>query len=112
MTSHDFYTLWGAALESADRDTYIAEWGTSSIFDPDPEQDAPDFDIVIAQLGSLWDIAHAELSDIRKRAGMTQTQLAERFCVSRRTVEAWEQRKNCPAYTRLMMAECLGLIER
>lgn len=111
MTNHDFYTLWGAALESADRDTYIAEWGTSAVFDPDPDADGPDFNAVADTLGGIWDAAHMGVADIRKAVGMTQAQFAERLCVSRRTVEGWEAR-GCPSYIRLMLCELSGLLKR
>lgn len=112
MTNRDFNILWGEALASHDREVYIAEWATSSIFDPDPNAPAPDYDAVVETLGNIWDVAHMTFAEIRKHTGLNQAAFAERFCVSRRTVEGWESRGSCPDHVRLMMAELLGLISR
>lgn len=112
MTNRDFNTLWSEALVTNDRDRYIAEWATSSIFDPDPDAPAPDYEAVIKTLGNIWDVAHMTFAEIRKHAGLNQAAFAERFCISRRTLEGWEGRSRCPDYVRLMMADILGLISR
>lgn len=110
MTYKDYYQLIGEALDASDRDTYISEWATSSIFDPDPDAPAPDCDAVVADLTNIWDVAHMTVAQIRATTGMTQAQFAERFCLKRRTLEDWESRNKCPDHIRLMTAEILGLI--
>lgn len=112
MNNKTFHLLWSEALASSDRDTYISEWATSSIFAPDPDAPGPDYEALTEQLGSIWDVAHMTVAQIRATTGLTQGDFAERFCLSRRTVEDWESRNKCPNHIRLMMAEILGIIKR
>ena len=108
MSDKNFYQLWGEALTSTDRDFYVSEWSTSSLF---PE----DSDLLenAEYLGKLWDVAHMSVKGICKAAGLTQAALAQRFCIPKRTVEDWcGERRACSDYIRLMMAECLGLLSR
>lgn len=110
MTYKTFYMLLGAAIETDDRDCYIAEWSSSSaiLTGPDaPKQ--PGFDAIVSDLGNIWDVAHMSIADIRKISGLTQAAFAERFCVPRRTFETWEYRGSCPVYTRLLLADALGI---
>lgn len=112
MTDKDFYTLFGAANEEQDKDRYIAEWSSSDIFYPDPEEEGPSFDEVAAILQNIWDVAHMTVKDIRETTGLTQAEYAIHFCISRRTIENWESNyRNCADYVRLMMAESLGLLD-
>lgn len=111
MNDKQFYTVWGEALASSDRDTYVSEWATSSIWG-EPENLADD-DLmgIAAKLGNIWDVAHMSVKDICKAAGMTQTQLAVKICAPKRTVENWCSGVNkCPDYTKLLIAEKLGLL--
>ena len=53
------------------------------------------------------------VKDICKMAGMTQSAMAERFGIPWRTFSNWCRGTNeCPAYTKLMMQEILGLYRR
>lgn len=111
MTNHDFYALFGAAIAEPDEDRYIAEWGTSSIFYPEPDEDGPETDDVVRQLREVWRAAHMTVRDIRKAAGLTQAGLAAHFVIPKRTIENWESGVNkCTHYDRLMMAEALGVV--
>ena len=104
---HDFYTLFGAATTEQDKFRYIAEWSSSSIFFPEGE-DSPDIDAAELSdaLSNIWDVAHLTTRDIRQHLGLTQAAFAERFCMSRRTVENQEARGNrVPPYKILMLAE-------
>lgn len=118
MRNHDFNTLWGAAIVTPDRDIFVSEWATSSIWNENPE-DLSDKDLlrIADYCGNLWDAAHMSVRQIKDAADMTQAQLAERFCVPRRTIENWcvdgsKEGRSCPDYIRLMMMEALGIISR
>lgn len=112
MTNRQFYSIFSDAKTQKDRDAFVSEWATSSIFDPDAESPGPDYDSLARELGNIWDVAHMDVADIRATTGMTQGQFAERFCIPCRTVQNWERRKaSCTHYTRLMMAELLGLLD-
>lgn len=117
MSNHDFYTLWGAALVAADRDVFVVDWSTSSIWGC-PEDLTDDELLRIADYcGTMWDAAHMSVRQIKDTVGMTQAQLAERFCIPKRTVENWcaaggKESRNCPDYVRLMILEALGIITR
>lgn len=112
MTYSDFYTLLGEAVSSADLDIYIAEYGTSVIFDPDPDGEAPDYSAVIADLTNIWNLAHMSIKEIIKAADINQSDLARRFCIPLRTVQHWVAgTRDCPVYTKLMIADLLGLIK-
>lgn len=117
MTDKQFYTLFGAALESTDRDAYISEWATSSMFDPDSDGPAPDYAALVDKLGNIWDVAHMTVAEIRATTGLSQGKFGERFCIPMRTIQNWEAGRNLPGegarpYVRLMMAELLGLLRR
>lgn len=111
MTDTVFSTLWAEALTTADRDAFVSDWALSSIWGDDPETDIPQERIDC--LGRIWDVAHMSVRDICKAARLSQTALAQRFCIPYRTVQNWCGDVNkCPDYVRLMMAECLGLIQK
>ena len=106
MTNHPFHVfseLFGAAKE-VDLDRYIAEWATSSIFDPDADAEGPDLLAVADELEALWDLAHTGVAGICKHYSLTQTRLADFFGIPLRTVQDWHggQRK-APDYVLLMM---------
>ena len=67
----------------------------------------------IEWLRQLWDAAHRSVKDICRDAGMTQRALAEHFAIPLHTVNNWcMEIRTCPAYTRMMMQESLGLFNR
>ena len=106
LSDKDFYTLFGAALEAADYDTYIAEWSASSLFYPDPDAEGPGFDDVVDTLDKTWNAAHISIKEIRAHTGLSQAAFAQRFCIPRRTIEDWEAgRRTPPDYVRLLLAE-------
>lgn len=111
MTYKDFYTLLGEAINSADLDMYIAECGTSVIFDQDPDGEAPDYNAVVADLTNIWNLAHMSIKDIIKAADLNQSDLTRRFYIPLRTVQHWVAgTRACPVYTKIMIADLLGLI--
>lgn len=106
-----FFTLFGDAIASPDRDAFVSDWSLSSVWG-----DAPDADIPadrIETLGQLWDVAHLTIRDIRAHTGLSQAAFAVRYCIPRRTVENWESGvRSCPDYLRLLLAESAGVYKR
>ena len=110
-TDKIFNLLWSDAMATNDRDTYVSDWALSSIWEDDPESEIPQGRIEF--LTMLWDASHMSVKDICKAAGLTQAGLAQRFGIPKRTVEDWCRGvSKCAPYIRLMMCECLGLIEK
>ena len=112
LNHHNFHILFTAATKEQDRDRYIAEWSSSSIFYPDPE--SPDIDAaeLAESLGNIWDVAHMTTRDIRQHLGLTQAAFAERFCIPRRTVENWERKGgHIPPYNILAYADITGMLK-
>lgn len=113
IDNKNFYLLWGDALQSDNRDRYVSEWSTSSIWGLPEELSDDDLLGAADKLGQIWDIAHMSVKGICQAAGLTQAALAQRFCIPLRTVEDWSRgARKCPDYIRLMMAEALGIITR
>lgn len=66
----------------------------------------------ISQLCDLWDACGRSVKEIAALAGLSQRKLAERFCIPYRTVEDWcSGKRACALYLRLMMQQCLGLMD-
>lgn len=111
ISYHDFNTLFSAACDEDDRDRYIAEWSSSTIFYPDSDVPDIDADEIVDVLENIWYVAHLTVRDIRQHMGLTQVAFAERFCIKLRTVQNWEaQRRKAPPHTVLMMAKEAGLL--
>lgn len=111
MTRKVFNLLFGEALAESDKDRFISEWATSSVFDTDPDGPSPDYDSIDKMLDNIWWVAHLSISDIKAHTGMTTAALAERFCIPVRTLENWcGGQRSAPDYLRLMIADLLGLV--
>lgn len=111
MTDKLFSTLWTAALDCADRDTYVSDWALSSAWGDAPEADVPADRV--EELGHLWDAAHLTIRNIRAHTGLSQDAFAVRYCIPRRTVENWESGdRQCADYVRLLLAEAAGMYVR
>lgn len=111
MTDKLFNTLWTAALDCADRDTYVSDWALSSAWGDAPEADVPADRV--EELGHLWDAAHLTIRDIRAHTGLSQAAFAVRYCIPCRTIENWESGdRKCADYIRLLLAEAVGLYAR
>lgn len=109
MTDKLFYTIFGAALDAADRDNFISGWALSSAWDDTADIPAER----IAVLDGIWDAAHLTIRDIRQHTGLSQVAFATRYCIPRRTLEDWERGINtCPSYLRLLLAQDTGLYAR
>lgn len=105
MNDKNFYILFGEAINDPDRDTFVSDWATSSLWGEDADL------IRTAEIcGAVWDLAHLTVTDIRAHTGLTQAAFATRFCIPLRTVQNWESRGGCPAYVRLMLARLSGMM--
>ena len=61
----------------------------------------------------VWDAAHLDVKSICRAANLTQSALAARFGIPKRTVEDWCRGvAKCAPYIRRMMCECLGLLDK
>lgn len=109
MTINQYRTAVAEAANYTDRDAYVSDLALSTIWG-DPE-DAEIPAARVEQLGQIWDAYHRSIKEIAAAAGLSCRKLAERFFIPYRTVEDWSAgRRECPIYTRLMMQECLGLL--
>lgn len=112
MTDNQFNTVFSAALSSPDRDAYVSDWSLSSLF-AGADEEAPVDPALVEELGQVWDVAHLSVSDIRAATGLTQRAFAERHCIPRRNIEAWESGdRPCTDYLRLLLAQAEGLYTR
>lgn len=111
MTDHQLYTIIADAAACINRDAFVSDWATSSIFDDSPDADIPPERVEL--LTNIYNAAHRSVRDIVAATGYSQRQFAQRFCIPLRTIENWcTGRRECPVYVRLMMQECLGLLRR
>lgn len=111
MTDKQFLACCQEIENYQDKDAYISDMALSSIW-----EDAPETGITqdrIAAIGGIWDAYHRSIKDIADASGLSQRKLAERFFIPYRTVEDWSAGKRTPpAYVRLMMQECIGMLNR
>lgn len=111
MTDNQFIYAWREAMTYTDRDAFVSDMALSSAF-PAPEDGSIDQDL-IDHLGSIWDAAHRSVRQIAADAGLSSRKLAEHFGIPYRTMENWCAGTNkCPDYARMMMQECVGLLNR
>lgn len=101
MTDKQIYMMAGEASNYTDRDAFVSDMALSSVWEDDLGEIPPDR---VEQCGILWDAVKLPFSELRARMGLTQAQMAERLCVSRRTLENWEYRGTCPVYIRILIA--------
>lgn len=109
MTINQYRTAITEAANYTDRDAYISDLATSTIWGDPDDADVPADRL--DQLEQIWDARHRTIKEIAADAGMSCRQLADRFCIPQRTIEAWcmGERKS-PAYVSMMIQECLGLL--
>lgn len=100
MTDKQINILYVEAYNYSDRDAFISDAAQSSIFGDAEEVSS----VIIEQCGILWDAVNLPFSELRRLMGLTQIQMSERLCVSRRTLENWEYRGTCPVYIRILIA--------
>lgn len=110
MTINQYRTAVAETANYTDRDAYVSDLALSSIWGDPEGADIPADRI--EQLSQIWDACHRSVKEIAAAAGLSCRKLAERFCIPYRTIENWSSgSRECPLYTRLMMQECLGLLE-
>lgn len=110
MTINQYRTAIAEAASYTDRDAYISELALSTIWGDSEDADIPA--TRVEKLGQIWDASRRTVKEIAAAAGLSCRKLAERFCIPYRTMEDWSAGKStCPLYTRLMMQECLGLLQ-
>lgn len=108
VNDRNFCTLFGAAVAEHDRDRFIVEWSSSSIFSD--EEKTYDADERLAVLENIFEVAHMSMRDLRKKLGLTQAEFACRFCLPKRTVESWESNRSARQYLVLAFAQVSGLL--
>ena len=111
MNDKQFYFAVSEASAYASRDAYISDISLSSMREDDETSEIPPERIAV--LGEIYDACNRSVRDIVAAAGMTQRAFAERFCIPLRTVEDWcTGKRECSIYIRLMLQECLGILQR
>lgn len=110
-----FLSCVSAVPSFESRDAYISAVSASHIwygedFGDNSDCVPPELPCI---LGNIWDACHRTMKEIAEASGLSHRKLAERFCIPYRTVENWCGGKNdCPQYLKLMLQECLGLLQR
>lgn len=116
MTKSNTYLLLGEAKAASSEEMFVAEWATSSIFDPDPDAAAPDYEEIVRYLRDIWTAAHVTVKEIRQHTGLSQAAFAQRYAIPKRSVENWEraggaEARSCPPYLILLLAQVTGLVD-
>lgn len=110
MTIKQYNLCLSHALEYTDKDAYISDLSLSSIWGDEECAIVPTSRI--DDLTQIWGATKRTIKDIAIEAGISQRKIAERFGIPYRTVENWCGGQNtCPLYTRMMIQECLGLLQ-
>lgn len=109
MTRLDYSRCAAEVPAYTDRMAYISDLALSPLWGDAPEAEVPQQRI--DELGQVWDAVNRPMREIPPAAGLSQRKLAERFMIPYRTMEDWCRGvRECPAYVRLMIQECLGLL--
>lgn len=109
MTHEQFYTAVSEIGSYTDRDAYVSDLSLSSIWG-----DSANLPAIADAVGRIWDAYHMTAKELRAVTGLSQVAFGRRFLIPRRTVENWEtagaNHTDCPLYTRMMIADLLGLL--
>ena len=113
MTHEQYYEAVTEIQNYTDRDAFTSDVALSitSLEDADKEIDL----VAIAEdIGRIWDAWHMSVKELRAVTGLSQVAFGRRFLIPRRTVENWEtageNHTDCPVYTKMMIADLLGLL--
>ena len=111
---HDIFSH-AVSLPADGRDAFLDYWmhrGVEIEQDDIPDDADPDL-YLLDQLERIWDVAHLSVRDVRKRLGLSQMGFCDRYCIPRRTLQAWEAEINrTPPYLRIMLAQLIGIFDR
>lgn len=109
MTHDQFYAAVSEVSNYTDRGAYVSELSLSSMWGEDADLIA-----IASDVGRIWDAYHMTAKELRAVTGLSQVAFGRRFLIPRRTVENWEtagaNHTDCPLYTRMMIADLLGLL--
>lgn len=98
MTDKQFYAAFRTAQQYSDPDAFASDVAT---------EDLPD---LAEELRHVWRYAHITVREIVQYTGLSQTDFAYRFAIPLRSVQNWiSGSRDCPPYTRLMLARLCGL---
>lgn len=109
LTKDQRATLWADALNIQDRNAFVSDWATSSLF-LDPNDTNPIPEDLIQTVGQVWDAAHRSISDIRATTGLSQARFAALYGIPKRTYQNWEIGRGCPNYIRYLIQKDLDLL--
>ena len=111
MTDKQFMFCVQEAQNYTDRDAYTSDLCLSSVWGDAEGDQIPEERI--EAVGSIFDAVHRSVKEIAADAGLSNRKLAEHFCIPYVTMEKWSSgKRESPPYVRLMMQECLGLLNR
>jgi len=114
ISYHNFALLWEAALSATDRELFVSEWRSSAIWGEPWDIKEKELIYIADYCMRVYEIAHMEIKEMIKKANMTQTVFAERFCIPKRTVENWCGKTSAARkptdWQRLLIARQLGFI--
>ncbi|MBR0420315.1 MAG: hypothetical protein IJI66_14230 [Erysipelotrichaceae bacterium] len=66
-----------------------------------------------SDISNLWKALNMSPAEIVKYSGQKMSKFAERFVIPYRTIQAWCDGTNpCPIYTRIMLCELLGILNK
>lgn len=106
MTDKQFYAAFRAAQQYSAPDAFASDVALD-IF---PDVATEDFPDLAEELRHVWRYAHITVREIVQHTGLSQTDFAYRFAIPLRSVQNWiSGSRDCPPYTRLMLARLCGL---
>ena len=110
MTLDQYHLAITEIANYTDPGAYASDIALSSVFPEDGDLTA-----IAEDLLRIWTAYHMSVRGLRKVAGLTQADFARRFAIPKRTIENWEAKpsanaRECPLYTRLLIADALGLL--
>lgn len=109
MTDTQFYFCVRECAAYTDRESYVSDLATSSLWGLRENSGAPQ--PMIESLGVIWDAVHRPVREIVSASGLTQAAFGERYCIPKRTVENWcSGSRECPVYVRLLLQRAEGLL--
>ena len=110
MTTNQFALACSEAPNYSDPDAYVSDLLLSAAFLPEDEQAEPDLSMADA-LRRIWIAAAAPFRDFLAALGRGQSELSRLYLIPLRTVQNWSgAERDCPIYTRILIARCEGYI--